>query len=180
MRKFPTVADVDEMVARGYDSSVVAEARELAARGQVVEHLKAAIRKAFAGVTLGDGVGLEEAQAIDDYKSATVRAACRAKDEKHDWTAIDVEDLDRCNSSLSFFDAEGMRFHLPAYMIAELECRYGFDLAASIAYSASDDERYSLLDEAQRAVVRDFLRFVRDEPDYDRASIQLALTNYWE
>jgi hypothetical protein len=182
MRKFPTAAEVEEMVARGYCASVIAEARELYARGQVAEELKAAIRKAFANVTLGNGIGLEEAQAIDDYATATVRAARRAKDERHDWAVLAAEDLDRYNSSLSFFDAEGMRFHLPAYMIAELEGRYGFDLASTIASSTTDDERYTLLDEAQRAAVRDFLRFVLDEPEYafDRENIQLALTRYWE
>jgi hypothetical protein len=163
----PGAAEVEEM---------------LPARDQTVADLKTAIRKAFAGVRLGDGIGLQEAQAIDDYESDAVRAACRAKDECHDWAAIGAEDLNRCNSSLSFFDAEGMRFHLPAYMIAELEGRYGFDLASTIAYSTTDDERYTLLNDAQRAAVRDFLRFVRDEPDYkfQRESIQLALTNYWE
>lgn len=174
--------EVDEMVARGYDPSVIAEGRELAARGRVAEDLKAAIRKAFAGVALGDGIGLHEAQAIDDYKSDAVRAARRAKDERLDWAALDADDLDRLHSSLAFFDAEGMRFHLPAYMLAELEGRYGFDLALTIAYSASGDERYTLLNEAQKAAVRDFLRFVQGEPEYSssRESIQLALTNYWE
>jgi hypothetical protein len=146
------------------------------------EELKIAIRKAFANVTLGDGIGLEEAQAIDDYETAAVRAARRAKDETRDWTAIDAEALNRCYSSLSFFDAKGMRFHLPAYMIAELEGRYDYDLASTIAYSTTDDERYLLLNDAQVAAVRDFLRFCRDQPEYEfqRESIQLALTNYWE
>ncbi|WP_309578158.1 MULTISPECIES: DUF6714 family protein [Rhizobium/Agrobacterium group] len=71
--------------------------------------IKADVRAAFAGVTLGVGVGLSEAQALDDYASNEVRTACRAGDEKNDWAAIPPRDLNRHSGSPAFLDAEGMQ-----------------------------------------------------------------------
>ncbi|EKJ95330.1 hypothetical protein C241_13147 [Bradyrhizobium lupini HPC(L)] len=84
--------------------------------GEITATAKAAVNAAFAHVTLGGGVGLREAAAIDDYASHDVLAARRAEDEKDDWSAITVEDVDLHSASPAFFDAEAMRFHLPAYM----------------------------------------------------------------
>jgi hypothetical protein len=39
-------------------------------------------RPAFAGVTLGGGGGLQEAQGLDNYQAAATCAAYRATDEK--------------------------------------------------------------------------------------------------
>ena len=86
------------------------------------QRVLALIRDAFKpGVTLGSGVGLLQAQGIDDYASAATLAEYRERDEKDNWSAIPAADLDRNYSSLSFFDADGMRFHLPAYLVATLE-----------------------------------------------------------
>jgi hypothetical protein len=68
------------------------------------------IREAFAGVKLGGGVGLQQAQGFDDHEDEKTCARYRANDEKEDWSHIPAEELNRCNSSLCFFDAEGMRF----------------------------------------------------------------------
>jgi hypothetical protein len=46
------------------------------------------IEAAFAGVALGGGVGLQEAQGLDDYADAETRAAYRASDEEDDWHRI--------------------------------------------------------------------------------------------
>jgi hypothetical protein len=169
------------MTERGFDSSVLAEQRVLFERGQIAERIKAQVRAAFAGVTLGEGIGLLEGQAIDDYKSDAVRAASRMKDEKSDWSKLDVDSLNRCYSSLHFFDAEGLRFHLPAYLIAELEGNFGHDLHWTLCHSTAGEERFTLLSEPQRKAVVGFLQFVCDEPDYesDRPLIESALNGYW-
>jgi hypothetical protein len=57
---------------------------------------------------------VSQAQAIDDYEDEATCGRHLQDDEKEDWSRIPIEGLNRCNSSLSFFDAEGMRFHLPA------------------------------------------------------------------
>jgi hypothetical protein len=179
--KYPTASEVEEMKARGFDPSVIAEQTELSKRGQTLESLKDAAKDAFAGVTLGSGVGLYEAQGIDDYADKKTCAAFREKDQKGDWSAISVEDLNRCSSSLCFFDAEGMRFHFPAFLIAAIDGEYGFDLAYNLTQSTLVEDQFSLLTAAQRQVVREYLRFIEQEEEhaFSREHIQRALASYW-
>jgi len=140
------------------------------------------IREAFQGVTLGKGVGLFEGQGLDDYEDASTRRAYRAKDEKDDWKSIPVENLNLCYSSLSFFDAEGMRFHLPAFLIAQLDGILRVDPVFHLTHM--DDwakSKFVLLTKAQRDAIRDFLILIQDDPDFDfnRPHIKTALANYW-
>lgn len=74
------------------------------------------IEDAFADVSLGNGVSLNEAEVIDDYGTDDQRAAARERDELHDWQRIPDEDIEHHPSVLCFMDDEGLRFHLPAYM----------------------------------------------------------------
>ena len=95
MRKYPTAAEVEEMRARGFDPSVIAEQLELAKRGQILEALVVATAEAFSGVALGSGTGLLEANGLDDYANEKTLAAYREKDEKSNWRAIPLEALNR-------------------------------------------------------------------------------------
>ena len=82
-----------------------------------VESLIRLIDEAFDGVVLGDGIGLWEAQGLDDMDDVETCANLRAKDEKEDWRKITDDDLNACSSSPSFFDAAGFRFHLAAFIL---------------------------------------------------------------
>lgn len=140
------------------------------------------IRDAFQGVTLGHGIGLFEGQGLDDYADAATCKIYRDKDQKDDWKNISTEDLNHCYSSLSFLDAEGMRFHLPAFLIAELYGELGVDPIFHLTHL--DDfakSKLVLLSNTQRNAIREFLLLVRDEPDYlfNRPMIEQALENYW-
>jgi Family of unknown function (DUF6714) len=140
------------------------------------------IREAFRGVTLGNGIGLYQAQGIDDYAGEEACEQYREQDEKQDWEQISADDLNRCYSSPCFFDAEGMRFHLPAFLIAELNGKLGVDPAFHL--TQLDDYKKSklvLLSQAQREAVRKFLLFIRDEQRYAfyRPDVEWALANYW-
>ena len=140
------------------------------------------IREAFAGVTLGDGIGLQQAQGIDDYEPPATCARLRASDEKDDWTRIPAEELNCCNSSLSFFDAEGMRFHLPAYLIADLQGQYRFGMAFSLTHMSDYNiSQFALLSAQQRSAVRAFLLHIAESEDYEfeRSDILRALDDYW-
>ena len=140
------------------------------------------VRKAFADVKLGKGLGLQEAQGLDDYENEMTCAAYRAKDEKEDWESIPVEELNRCNSSLSFFDAEGMRFHLPAFLIAELRGDFEFDLVFLLTHLGDySKNQFVVLSDAQRSAVRAYLLHIQDAPEYefDRPHIVRALDEYW-
>lgn len=181
MKKFPTSSDIDEMRDRGFDPSVIAEQLVLADRGAVLENLVRDARLAFAGVTLGSGVGLLEANGLDDYADQKKLAAYREQDEKLDWNAISLELLNRYSSSLSFFDAEGMRFHLPAFLIADMRGVYGFDLVYNLTQSSLIEQQCKLLTEPQRRVVRGYLRFAQEEDvhAFEREHIRRALKGYW-
>jgi len=182
MKKYPSAADIAEMKARGYDPLTIAEAEERAQRWPAAQQVCQTIEAAFAGVTLGNGVGLHEARGLDDYADHATLAAYRAKDEKHDWHRITAEALNHCNSSLSFFDAKGMRFHLPAYLIAELNGDFGFGLVFCLTdlseYSIS---QFKLLSPAQHAAIRAFLLHIQDDREYqaERRAILHALNEFW-
>ena len=75
---------------------------------------------AFKDVKLEDGVGLWEGQGLDFYQTKEECQRLREKDEKDDWHNLSLADLYECNSSTSFFDAKGIRFHLPFLMLLDL------------------------------------------------------------
>ena len=179
--KYPSPADIEEMVARGYDNSTIEQALELSKRWHEAESVRALIHSAFSGVQLGKGIGLHQAQGIDDYKDAEICAAYRANDEKEDWKHFSVEALSKCNSSLSFFDDEGMRFHLPAYLLADMTGNYGFGMAFVLTQTSQLEEQFRLLNNEQREAVRCYLKFIENEPEYalDRDQIRNALNTYW-
>ena len=81
------------------------------------QRLLDSIERAFHGVELGNGVSLHEAKVVDDYDTRAQRLAARTSDEKHDWRKLidDPKLLQLCRlGALSFFDAAGLKFHLPA------------------------------------------------------------------
>jgi Family of unknown function (DUF6714) len=141
------------------------------------------IRAAFAGVVLGEGVGLRQGRGLDDYADEGTLASYRAQDEKHDWSAIPVADLNRYGSSLSFFDPDGMRFHLPAYLVADLEgTLQTADVLFHLVYMAEGAaSRFDTLSSSQREAVREFLLFRLSDPhrEFVHPMIEAALRDYW-
>ncbi|MFZ3192680.1 MAG: DUF6714 family protein [Moraxellaceae bacterium] len=141
------------------------------------------IEKAFAGVVLGQGWGLREADARDDYMvSAQTLADCRAQDEHDDWRALSPADLDQFSCALSFTNSEGMRFLLPAYLIAELRDEFRIaDVLCCLTYSELLETKFCLLNIAQREAVIAFLRWALQAgyPQH-RSKILFQLTQgYW-
>lgn len=140
------------------------------------------IESAFAGVRLEDGVGLKEGQGIDDYEDEWVCKKYRAEDEKDDWHSIPVENLDRCHSSLSFFDPKGMRFHLPAYMVAHLK---GVALMDPVFHLTHLDDyalsKLTLLSNEQKRAVEAYLWALMDDKgfEFEHEMIAKALEEYW-
>ena len=153
-----------------------------AERQSNAQEIAALIKEAFSKVTLGNGVGLREAQGLDDYAGAETCASYRANDEKNDWSRISIDELNACYSSLSFFDAEGMRFHLPAFLIAALSGGYLQDLSFQLAYlNDYSIGQYALLSPAQRKAVRAYLQFILEDESYafSHPHIVRALNEYW-
>lgn len=88
------------------------------------EELILEITNAFKDVKLGNGIWLQEGNTIDDYADDKTIAQCKKIDERKNWKNISSESLNKYNSAFSFFDAEAMRFHLPAFMIADIKWEY--------------------------------------------------------
>lgn len=110
------------------------------------------------------------------------RIECRKKDEKQYWNTIPSSFLNQYNSSLSFFDAKGMRFHLPAFMIAEIKGEYDFEIVFQLTdLSEYSQSQFALLDKKQREAVKLFLEYLMESLDYEfeKPSIKEAIENYW-
>lgn len=140
------------------------------------------IEAAFAGVLLGDGVSLREADVIDNFGSPAQRRAARKQDELTDWRCIPDADLARYDWCLSFFDAQGLRFHLPAYLRFALR-NYRTSSSASIngvIFRLRHDRDLELLNAAQRSAVRHFLKFMAHNTGnwVDSAAAKQALEHF--
>lgn len=176
-----TETQIKHMRASGYEAVVIEEALQDLERGKLADLLVEQIAEAFSGVQLGTGIGLHEARGLDDYEDEACLAAYRDSDEKLDWRKISAEDLCAFQSSLSFFDAQGMRFHLPAFMSAELRGEYGCGMISPLIRDGEYARYFSSLDAKQRQVVRQFLLFLLNDPHYafERQDIERALDGYW-
>lgn len=143
------------------------------------------IRDAFSGVTLEDGVGLLQGQALDDYAGPEAQAAARANDETEDWSRIPADLLSSAHSSLSFFDPKGMRFHLPAYLIAELNGVLHQDIVFHLTYITGDaPSQFRSLTPKQREAVHQFLLYrletcSRAVREFEGPMIERAIADYW-
>ena len=154
------------------------------------QRLLAAIEEAFRGVELSDGVSLHETVVIDDYGSTEERQAARERDEKQDWRKlIGAPELARIGGvgGLSFYDAAGLRFHLPAYLsLAVIDFdREDADLVLeSLMFTLTHFSEYNVgrlasLSRAQRKCVREVLLFLRGEYELESAELDRAIEGYW-
>lgn len=140
------------------------------------------INEAFKDVELNGGIGLSEADAIDDYKDAKFRDECKINDEKYCWNAIPSAVLNQFNCSLNFFDAKGMKFHLPAFMIADINDEYKFGIVFTLTnLSDYSKSQFVLLTTKQREAVKLFLDFFLVNPNYEfeKPEIKTAIESYW-
>ena len=155
-----TAADIEKMRANGYDRSTIAEAEAWLSQCHRFDELIALVCEVFAGVELEDGVGLRESDGIDDYAGPEELKRLRAMDEKHDWRKIPADLLTQCYAAPSFLDAKGMRFHTPAFLVAELKGDFQQDfIGRLIDESYTAREFPSLLTTAQREAIIECIRF---------------------
>ena len=139
------------------------------------EKLISEIKLAFKGVKLGNGVGLYEAMGIDDYLPRSEQLQLRLKDEKYYWSNISFSNIQDRSSSLSFFDAEGMRFHLPQFMIYDIISNHDtalFTLSYKLDTLESTNKFY-LLNETQILAIIHYLDFLKInlETDYQNCAL---------
>lgn len=161
--------------------------RLIAATSRWVEHFApkideviSEISRAFAGTRLDDGIGLFQATGLDDYASDEELRHLRDRDEKTDWRRISYADLERCYAAPSFFDAKGFVFHLPAFLIAELNDRHPYGFIDRLFRTEDYPQGWRrLLTEEQRRAIISALKLIREHSNYERdrneidAAIQL-------
>jgi hypothetical protein len=171
--------DIARMKEKGCEEITIKHARKIQAKADA---LIKTIRYAFLGVKLEEGIGMLQAQGIDDYENEDKCQKLRAQDELNDWENISSEKLNKCYSSLSFFDSKGMKFHLPAYMIADIKNQYEFGLAFNLAHlSDYSKTQFEELNGIQRKAVRIFLEYMleNEEYEFEEPEIQRAISEFW-
>ena len=173
-----TDKDIDELAARTRDEALIDAYIRWMERAIELDAMILAITASFAGVQLGGGIGLLEADGMDNYAGNTELAELRRQDEKVDWRNIHIETLNDCYAAPSYFNARGFVFHLPAFLIAELndQHQYGF-IDRLIAIDRSPDGWRELLSAAQREAITATLSLIAEHPEYaDQApDIELAI-----
>ena len=125
------------------------------------------VRENFQDVRLGDGIGLLEANGLDNYAAESELEKLRQQDERNSWQRIDVLLLNRYHSAPSFFDARGFVFHLPAFLLAELndQHEYGF-IDRIIQKRPKTGSWIDLLTPRQASALIAVLSIVQHHPDY--------------
>lgn len=147
------------------------------------------IRKAFQGVELEDGIGLMQAEAMDGYASDPVLDYLALHDEKRDWTTFTANHLNACSCALSFADAKGFRFLIPAFVIHDIMDLLGTaDPYFHLTYSPRPDpsffssfpsydekqflsEKCALLTTRQKSALQQYIRYCRTSDPSWRASL---------
>ncbi|MEZ6094626.1 MAG: DUF6714 family protein [Pirellulaceae bacterium] len=104
---------------------------------------------------------------MDDYAADVELQRLRESDEKLDWKRISVADLAKCHCSPTFFDPQGFVFHLPAFLIAELNDTYPYGFVDRL-YAADEHPKgwRAFLTREQRAAIIATLELIREHPNY--------------
>ena len=153
-------------------------------------------RVAFGSVQRGNGITLHQAQAIDDYAGPEQELAARRLDTDRKWEDVPEQDIVRHYTALTFLDADGFRYYIPAYMsfaVKHYKCgSFDFLILDHILYALNPGdgpelpewkiEQFEILDEGQKEVVCRFLHFMKDEAeDYliGHSDAEQALEKYW-
>jgi len=154
------------------------------------EHVLQLIYESFDQVLLEDGVSLHETIEIDNYGATDKEKAQIKNDERKDWKKlIDDPELEKIHGfgGLSFYDAKGLRFHLPAYLCLTINNPKA-DVTESLMFhlthlEAYNRERFSILTVEQRKAVKVFLTYIRYNTgfafEFDFAAIEAAIRDYW-
>ena len=142
--------------------------------GKIEDELINRIRKAFAGVKLGDGISLNMASYLDSWSTEPECLEEAKLDERDDWEAIPDEVLEAQTLILSYADVAGHLFYLPAFMIWTLKYHEASDSIVSdeATYSLNVDHHafkergfVNAFTADQLSCMKDFLKYCSKRPD---------------
>lgn len=149
------------------------------------------IEHAFSKVLLGEGIGIFEAEAIDNYASEQQTKKARAKDREfwRHWSEVPQEVISQASFALCFADPEGMRYLLPAYMAFSIK-NYEESASASVdspIYALGRGEEafggdLSILSSEQRQAIIAYLELmILEAGEYyvDASMASYAYEKFW-
>ena len=140
----------------------------------------AAIAEAFSNVKLGDGIGMLEADGIDNYVGPEDRASRRERDERRRWQSISSTELNANYCSFWFCDAKGGLFLLPAFLLADLRDEYDFNFVGSVVRCITVRRCTPLpawidkLNEKQRSALCNVFELLKFHPDFHSRQDKLS------
>jgi len=155
------------------------------------EVVERSIREAFAGVTLGGGVSLRQAAAIDDGRSYSPAEwdALKAADVVDDWARVPLSALE--SDCIALLDGEGFRYYLAPLMLSVFDAYDPGSMRVigtlSGLYPKKESWEYWMTQYAALSVIQKeaVARFLGALPDLvslwpsDAAIVSRALRNYW-
>jgi len=131
------------------------------------------IYKSFKDVHLEEGIGLFEADCIDDYLSPTdsIYISWKEKDERENWEKLLPVFLaegisERVHSSSWYFmDAKGKRFHLPCFLLLDIDNKLKGEnpIIVMLNFPPKELSDFNILNTNQKQVILDFLEYKIDE-----------------
>ena len=172
----PTEDNIGDLRELNRDESLIDAFAKWIDRGDELDSLIRQIESAFADLPLGDGTGLLEAKGLDDYAAKSELEKLRTRDEHIDWRLIEVETLNRCYTAPSFMNSRGFVFHLPAFLIAELNDNYEYGFIDRLLDTNPLPSWKNLLNRAQRDAIIATLSLVAEHPSYRDNSENIELT----
>ncbi len=125
------------------------------------------IKNSFKDVLLEEGVGLYEAYCIDEHLSPAepTYVNWKKKDEREDWkkllpVLLNEGAAERIYSSAWFFmDAKGKRFHLPCFLLLDIEnqLKSGNPIISGLTLNSSSLSYLAILSTDQKRAILLFL-----------------------
>ena len=122
------------------------------------EQLIPSLAESFRDVSLGNGITLHEANAIDLRLPVSEQRAMRRLDKESQGQNVPEEHLIKCSSALSFLDPAGFRFYLPAFLTFGLRSEHpeAYELLSSSYYSLLHEPGKSLRQSNPGAIIQRF------------------------
>jgi hypothetical protein len=155
------------------------------------DELKAVIDAAFSGVSLGEGVSLRQAEAIDNNGEGLSEEEYKKLRQygcTDDWKRVDLYEW---TPSITFLDSLGYRYYIPAYMCSLIDNPAPGDLleicTLQSMYTCEKHRDYQLakfanLNFDQKRAIALFLEWHMNQSETypeDRARSLRAIADYW-
>ncbi len=146
------------------------------------------LEEAFKGITLEDGVSLGETIELDDFRKIPKDSIARGNDETNDWKELTRrKDFQKTcwNGGVTFFDAKGFRFHLPAYLTLDLRSNVLGDITQLVISNLTKphkerEEGFTIFSEQQRAAVYNAVMYIHKYEIYPLNEEEYSgLHRYW-